>query len=498
VAVVVNHSASGDDDDDCSLPPVLCTTCLAYMNLYCDTRQCGKIWICPFCQCENAMPTEEEEEDGTSSSPSTLLRDTVLVSPTLEFRQSLHSSTGSGEKDAWTIVLVIDTNLPALEAHSIGTMLKNLLKDEDELATRPIQLGLVLFGKNVSVYQLGVASGMASADTVRSHEGFLTSSSTMDKEYLTDSSNVDALLNCIAAEFGVRDNDPAESSTLASSSSNGAASSSTTAPPKKSRMQILKERKEARLRAQNDASSSNTANNNQQHNGNGHLPKSRWTAARAQAAAQRPPYRCTGEALQCAIDLVLSSSNGGTTAPSRTARILLFTDGCPNIGDGSVVATTGLLDDDQGAARQPVVKKAAASLYNTVDTVKLARSSEYFELVAKTAVEGGVGIDVLCTGSSELGLPAYQSLVEPSSGYVISHDSFATPHLQRNVGFLLKRTYLSLAQYAPPVVAEEEDQENSNPAVASSSPSKQQEEWIDGCTVDIRMSRYVKMPRCLL
>ena len=131
------------------------------------------------------------------------------------------------------------------------------------------------------------------------------------------------------------------------------------------------------------------------------------------------------------------------------------------------MATTSGMLDDEGAAKPPVVKKAAASLYHTVDTVKLARSSEYFELVAKTAVEGGVGIDVLCTGSSELGLPAYQSLVEPSSGYVISHDSFATPHLQRNVEFLLKRTYLSLAPYAPPV-AEEEDQENSNPAVASS------------------------------
>ena len=57
VAVVVNHGTSGDDDDDDSLPPVLCTTCLAYMNLYCDTRQGGKIWICPFCQCENGMPT---------------------------------------------------------------------------------------------------------------------------------------------------------------------------------------------------------------------------------------------------------------------------------------------------------------------------------------------------------------------------------------------------------------------------------------------------------
>ena len=106
-----------------------------------------------------------------------LLRNTVLVSPTLEFRQSLHCRR---------VVLAVKRT-PGRSCSSL-TPICPLWKrtasapccricsktDDDELATRPIQLGLVLFGKNVSVYQLGVASGMASADTVRSHEGFLT------------------------------------------------------------------------------------------------------------------------------------------------------------------------------------------------------------------------------------------------------------------------------------------------------------------------------------
>lgn len=46
-------------------------------------------------------------------------------------------------------------------------------------------------------------------------------------------------------------------------------------------------------------------------------------------------------------------------------------------------------------------------------------------------------------GANELGLPAYQALVEPSGGYVLPHNSFSTPQLEQNLGFLLQKTFMS-------------------------------------------------------
>lgn len=52
------------------------------------------------------------------------------------------------------------------------------------------------------------------------------------------------------------------------------------------------------------------------------------------------------------------------------------------------------------------------------------------------------------SGSSELGFPAYQALAEPSGGYVLPHLSFTTPHLKRNLNFVLQQTYISRTEEA--------------------------------------------------
>lgn len=46
-------------------------------------------------------------------------------------------------------------------------------------------------------------------------------------------------------------------------------------------------------------------------------------------------------------------------------------------------------------------------------------------------------------GSNELALPAYQALVEPSGGYVLPHLSFTTLHLEQNLSFVVKNTFIS-------------------------------------------------------
>jgi hypothetical protein len=139
--------------------------------------------------------------------------------------------------------------------------------------------------------------------------------------------------------------------------------------------------------------------------------------------------------------------------------------------------------------------------YSSVDPGKLARASEYFAVIAKAAAEGGIGFDVFCTGSSELGLPAYQALVEPSSGYVISHDTFVTPHLQHNIQFLLQQTSMSLAHFLQKPITSSSDDDNDSDYddgmrqrdSIQKIPQKDNPvsfgTWIEGCTVDFRMSR---------
>jgi hypothetical protein len=187
----------------------------------------------------------------------------------------------------------------------------------------------------------------------------------------------------------------------------------------------LRERKEARIRRQQSSSSGPGDDDEGDHA----LAKSPWTLAKEEAKSA-PPVRCTGEAIQCAIDL----ATAGSTNTARTSRILLFTDGCPNYGDGSVVSS-------EAASTAPGRGRAVLN----VDPHTLSRAVQYFDIIARSASEAGVAIDVFCTGALELGLPSYQALVLPSAGYVLPHVTFATPHLKNNLGFVLKHKFVSTA-----------------------------------------------------
>ena len=158
-------------------------------------------------------------------------------------------------------------------------------------------------------------------------------------------------------------------------------------------------------------------------------------------------------------------------------------NGCPNVGDGSVVLPQDVDDNPK--------KK-----HDVIDPDMLIKSVEFFDLMANVALEAGVGIDVFCaggfsvgygfrwwidiadwltlyydmaalcrfliqyffifiTGANELGLPAYQSLVDPSGGYVVPQLSFATPQFEMNLTHLLEQTYLANSKYD--VAAESDD-----------------------------------------
>jgi hypothetical protein len=90
------------------------------------------------------------------------------------------------------------------------------------------------------------------------------------------------------------------------------------------------ESKEARIRRQ-QSSSSGPGDDDE-----GITPaKSPWTLAKGGSKSALQSV-VLAKLNQCAIDL----ATAGSTNTARTSRILLFTDGCPNYGDGSVVSSS--------------------------------------------------------------------------------------------------------------------------------------------------------------
>jgi len=95
--------------------------------------------------------------------------------------------------------------------------------------------------------------------------------------------------------------------------------------------------------------------------------------------------RCTGETTQCAVDLAIF----GPPYEPQSSRLLLFANGCPNVGVGSIVKET---------SRSDAGLQQNGHTLHSVDTDQMTRAVQYFEVMGKYATDNGIGIDVFCTG----------------------------------------------------------------------------------------------------
>lgn len=383
--------------------PVLCLTCLAHLNLYAAYDEASGIWTCPLCDAKNATPKDVFSGPTVSA---------ALVSPMVEYRQAM--TTNELES---TYIVVMDANLPSNEAYAVANTLQKLFLNQVNERQQSLKLAFITFGYNVSIYQLGMTAGLVSADVLpaedyqESDEDLVQRRSRMSSRlYFTEVQNDTDLAtfgSCISAIFGLH----VEEQTL-------------------SRMELLKRKKEARLRATQQQTSArpNTA-------------ESPWVPKKS---VNRPP-RCTGEAIQCAIDVATFASTS-----ARNSRILLFTNGCPNLGSGNIVR-----HDTQ------MSNKIAADV---IDHVAMSDAISYFEATGRDA-EGG--IDVFLSGAGSLGLQAYQALVDPSGGYALPHDSFASDQFDANLQYVVCQTKVYR------------------------STTKESPDKIDGCIADVRMSEFI-------
>jgi hypothetical protein len=283
------------------------------------TKDGKAYWVCPFCSTRNPLgETTTMTSDGQTSTTPPLLP----ISPVCEYRQALQATDDVLPKDQISIMLVLDANLPKDEVIAIGKMIEDLVIEKSK-STLPMtwKIGLMVFDAQVSLYQLGTSSGLASCHVFHDNNDVIDDASF----YLLTKASVEPLWTALGARFGF--------------SSSGAKTSS---EPVKSRLEILKERKEARLRNPHGGM------NNSSSNGGAAMTASPWV--NAPSSSQPPKPRATGLAVQCALDLAVSGS-----------RIWLFTNGCPSFGDGSVVEGNQIAD------------------------YKLARAVSFFRIVGRSA-----------------------------------------------------------------------------------------------------------------
>lgn len=430
-----------------ALPPAICISCLTYINMHAKLLDDNR-WECPLCGSDENILDESLIQQGG-------LLSAALSTPIVEFHQKFrHSESLEAKISSCTYVFVLDANLSRAEANAVGEAVQAACtpKDGDDCE---IKIGLIVFGKSIAMYQLGL-SGMAAADlcTIKqanSDEHLANrKSQILTRPYLATirpgGDDMSYLWRCISAVFG----------TAVNGDSAGIDESPEEAPKALSRLELLKQRKEARhmQQAEKDGTFISTA-----------PQESPWVKAQARKAA-RHPFRCTGEALQCAIDLA-TISQSKTNARSQ---ILLFTNGCPNLGDGSVVLPNK-------SSQRRISNRAKPDV---VEPDRLTEGVRYFEKLAEIAQEHEVGIDVFCTGAHELGMPVFQAVVEPSGGYVIPHDSFTTPHLKHNIDFLLGETYISKSKAI-----------NLDPTINATSAHNSTQ--LEGCMVDMRISGFLSV-----
>lgn len=397
-------------------PPVLCLSCLAYINPHVQINKKG-IWKCALCEHENVVPKDQLRK-GTNLM-------TALTSPCVEYHQRVAKPVPSEKEkidyatkneDCCTFIFVVDENLSPKDGQAIIPAVEAMLKDRAESEDgEDTKIGLVVFGKSVSIYQLGI-SGLASADVYAGPDDIEGDDDEFDREvekrsYIADvhSGELTSLRNALSSVFGVAVDDPlAASSSLFSGGS---------------RMEMLSRRKAARLRKEENGTDQES----------GVAAKSPWIRSSNDSSSSR----CTGNAIQCALDLASSSSSS-----SRTSRIVLFTNGFPNIGEGSVV-------DHEASMEKSKSKRGKKAPHDIVDADMLEKAVTFFDTLASAAIDVGIGLDVFCCGVTELALPVYQAMVEPGMGYVMPLITLDTPELEQNLKFILDNTYMSRSRYLP-------------------------------------------------
>ena len=134
---------------------IRCNLCGGVLNPYCQVDYAGKMWMCPICHSRNNFPAHYAGISEQNVPAELFPQYTTIeyVSPTAN---AALKATGSAGNPAY--VFVIDTVLPDEEITALSTSITQMLSLLPENAL----VGLITFGTQVHVYELGFTESVRS------------------------------------------------------------------------------------------------------------------------------------------------------------------------------------------------------------------------------------------------------------------------------------------------------------------------------------------------
>ena len=438
--------ADGDLPNDAVDNMYMCTTCLSYLNLYCPYDSYSGRWTCVICQAENLAPSHVFASNAFNKNI-VEYRQRIQNDKERNDEQSaemgkstIHEFSDSVKHKSATMI-VMDGNLPA---HEAAAVLK-CLGPQHQRGHDDSTYALIIFSEMVHVYQVGLR-GLASADVYSSTLDPIESGVHVEDRMYWGS--WDGLEYCASVVFGIADT--GESMSMDQIPSLQEDSLECVFQPL-SRMEQLRLKREARLKkGETKVISKKLALNPFDVDQSADI----FRTARIQSQSKKRSIRCTGEAVAYATRLV-------ETSKYSTCRILVFTNGCCNSGQASVISSSLSSSGDSNENRK---------VGDILDADKILSASLYFSKLGKHAFDRGIGIDVFCTGNGiTIGAQSLLSLTNASSGYVLNHKSFDSSAFNKNLSYVYSRTFM----------------------MRSPSINNTMETYLNGCTVDVRYPTFI-------
>eukprot|EP00547_Thalassionema_nitzschioides_P003888 CAMPEP_0194199076 /NCGR_PEP_ID=MMETSP0156-20130528/227_1 /TAXON_ID=33649 /ORGANISM="Thalassionema nitzschioides, Strain L26-B" /LENGTH=810 /DNA_ID=CAMNT_0038923917 /DNA_START=169 /DNA_END=2601 /DNA_ORIENTATION=+ len=349
--------------------PIRCTSCKAVLNPYCQVDFRSKLWACPFCLTRNHFPPHYAENITEQSLPAELIPQYA----TCEYELQTVPDMGPP-----CFLFVVDTCAHEEELAELADSLQQAL----HLLPQNALVGLITFGTNVQVHELGFDS-CSKAYVLRGN-----------REYAPG--RVGELLGCTPR--------PQQQQ-----GAPGQPQQQQQAPPQSPGQDVL----QRFLLPVSECSFVLESILDDLHKDPWPVPTDKRTA------------RATGCALSVATSLL------HLTMPRRGARVMLFTGGPCTSGPGAVVSR--LKEEDMRshadlAKKAEVLHKPACEFY-----AKLADPSTAYnkdpkkkKKDTKTALQPSAYhvVDVFACSLDQVGLLEMRELVEATGGVTVLGDSF--------------------------------------------------------------------------
>lgn len=351
-----------------SYEPVRCKAqnCQGVLNPWASLDFTSKTWGCPLCSARNAFPPHYASVISETNLPAELLPENT----TIEYQ--LPRAVG-----APVFLFVVDTAIPNEELDELKDSLQQVLT----LLPPHALVGLLTFGANVQVHELGFQQHNAATNGAAHQPQQPSGSSVCSKAYVFRGERGVAPERIFQMLGMFRHGQTTPGGPAAAAA---AAQQAGHMPPGVERFLAPVGEISASLDAVIED-----------------LRKDPWPTSR-----ENRPQRCTGVALSVAVTMLEKMCS------KRGARIVMFIGGPPTVGEGAVAEeklSTALRSHTD-------IEKGRATL--------LKPAKLFYEKLAHRLVENCHTVDLFCCSLDQTGLLEMKSTVEQTGGYVVLADSF--------------------------------------------------------------------------